>query len=378
MFQPFSLAPLNLILGYNRPVRYSIIFLILASLTFLTGCDVNVSSENVAPTAVFITATLPATAIPLPTLTPLPPTPAPTITPIEGTTTTQVNVRAETSTASENLGTIAQFTTVQIIGRDKSASWYQVIFAGAPNGTGWIRAEYVQVNATAEIPVIESVSGGGAGVSGLVLQKINVRSGPGTSFDTLGELNPNDVVSISGKDESGTWMQVEFTSAADGKGWVALEFLKVDNADSLPVIGSASSTIEVTATVTAPQASDSLSALLDGDSMQTPLARLNFSPVGASTARINNDISSPNGDTADWVEFTSYNGIIAIQLFCSEVGMQVELQKGEEVVDTFPLACSEKRVLNLTAKQTYLMQLSEADAAGTFYTNYILVIENIR
>jgi len=359
-------------------VRYSIIFLLLSSLVILTGCGVNVSSENTVPAPIFVTATLPTTAIPVPTLTPLPPMPAPTIAPIEGTTTTQVNVRAETSTASANLGTIAQFASVQIIGRDKSASWYQIIFAGAPNELGWVRAEYVQVNAAAEIPVIEPVSGSGTGVSGLVIQKINVRSGPGTSFAALGELNPNDVVFISGKDKSGAWMQIEYTNSADGKGWAALEFLKIENTDTLPVIGSAVPTVEVVATAAAPQTNDSLSALPDGDSMESPMARLNFSPSGARTARLNSDISSPGGDASDWVEITSYNGSIAIQLFCSETGLQVELRKGEETVNIFPLACSERQVLNLTANQTYLLQLSEADAAGAFYTNYILVIENIR
>lgn len=359
-------------------MRYSITLLLLISLFILTGCDVNIASENATATPIFITATLPATAIPLPTLTPLPPTPAPTIAPIEGTTTTQVNVRAETSTASANLGTIAQFTKVQIIGRDKSKSWYQVIFTGAPNGSGWVRAEYVQVNATAEIPVIESVSGGGAGVSGLVIQKINVRSGPGTSFDALGELNPNDVVFISGKDESGKWLQIEFAGAADGKGWAALEFLKVEDTDSLPVIGSTPPTAQAAASAAPAQVTDPVTAMLDGDSMDAPLATFNFSSAGARTARISSDISSPNGDISDWVEFTSYNGRIAIQIICSEASLQVELWKDRGAVDTFPLACSEKHLLNLVADQTYLLQISEANAAGVFYTNYILVMENIR
>lgn len=260
-------------------MRYSIIFLLLLSSCILTGCGVNIASENEISTPVFVTATLQATAIPLPSQTPLPPTPVPTIPPIEGMTSTQVNVRAETSTASDTLGTIAQFSTVQIIGRDASTSWYQIIYAGAPNGSGWIRAEYVQVNVAAEIPVIESVSGGGVGVSGLVIQKINVRSGPGTSFAALGELNPNDVVFISGRDESGAWMQIDFAGAAGGKGWAALEFLKVENTDSLPVIGGISPTGEVVENVTTAQVTASSLSMPDGDSMEAPLASIDFSPL---------------------------------------------------------------------------------------------------
>ncbi|MFN8381469.1 MAG: SH3 domain-containing protein [Anaerolineales bacterium] len=359
-------------------MRYSTIFLLASSLAVLSGCGINISSENTVPTPVFITATLPATAIPLPTVTPIPPTPVPTISPIDGTTTTQVNVRAQTSTASDNLGTIAQFSKVQIIGKDPSTSWYQIIYAGSPSGIGWIRAEYVQVDAAVEVPVIESVTGNRASVSGLVIQKINVRSGPGTSFDTLGELNPNDVVFISGKDASGTWMQIEFANSADGKGWAALEFLKVENTDSLPVVGSTSPTPEVVVIETVPQASPLPSVILDGDSMEAPLARAVFSPLGSRMIRLNSSISSPDGDTEDWVEFTSYNGSIAIQIFCSDGPVQVELQSNGQALDTFPLACAEKRLLNVNANQTILLRLSEADPNGSHRTEYTLVLENIK
>ncbi len=359
-------------------MRYSIIFLLISSLAALTGCDVNIASENTTSTPAFVTATLPVTAIPQSTQTPLPPTPVPTISPIEGTTTTQVNVRTGTSTASDNLGMIAQFSKVQIIGRDASTSWYQIIYAGAPNGTGWVRAEYVQVNAAAEVPFIELGTGSGAGVSGLVIQKINVRSGPGTTFDSLGELNPNDVVFISGKDESGAWMQIEFASSADGKGWAALEFLRVENTDALPVIGSANATAEAVAQTATPQTNAALPAMLDGDSMEAPLAKITFSPLGARAVRISGNISSQDGDAEDWIEFTSYNGSIAIQILCSEGTLQVELQSDGESVDIFSLACAEKHLLNLKAGQTYLLRLSETGTSELHQTNYTLVMENIR
>ncbi|MBE0669402.1 MAG: SH3 domain-containing protein [Anaerolineales bacterium] len=359
-------------------MRYSTTVLLFFSLVFLAGCDVHIASENASPTPIFVTATLPAAAIPLPTHTPPLPTPVPTIAPIEGVTTTQVNVRAETSTASSNLGSIAQFSKVQIIGRDSSTSWYQIIYAGAPNGTGWIRAEYVQVNAGAEIPVIESVSGSGTGESGFVIQKINVRSGPGTTFDTLGELNPNDVVFILGKDESGAWMQIEFENSADGIGWAALEFLRVENTDSLPVVAGAIPTMEVATTTTATQSDVVLSAMADGDSKIAPLARIFFSPQGARSVQINDSVSTPNGDTEDWIEFTSYNGSIAIQLFCSNGTLQVELQDGTKVIEKFLLACTQAHFLNVPANQSHLLRLSEADASVTHLTNYTLVMESIK
>ena len=174
-------------------------------------------------------------------------------------------------------------------------------------------------------------------------------------------------------------MQIEFASSADGKGWAALEFLSVENTDSIPVIGLASPTEEIVEAVATPQASDgSLSIMPDGDSMDAPLARINFSPLGARSARINGSISSPEGDAEDWIEFTSFNGSIAIQIFCSEADLQVELTNADKLVDTFLLACAEKRLLDVTADQTYFLRLSAADAGGVYQTSYTLVIENIR
>ena len=288
------------------------------------------------------------------------------------------NAYSGTGKKSENLGTIAQFSPVQIIGRDTSTSWYQIIYSSAPNGIGWIRAEYVQVNVAAEIPVIESGSGGGTGVSGLVIQKINVRSGPGTTFNTLGELNPNDVVFISGKDESGAWMQIEFANSADGKGWAALEFLKVENVDSLPVIETASPTSDAAENMNTPQANGFSSAMPDSDSMEAPLANINFSPLGTRTVQIEGSVSSLSGDIEDWIQFTSYTNRIAIHLICSGETLQVELISNGEVSENFLLACTEKRLLSITANQIYLLRFSEAGASGQNQTNYTLVIESIR
>ncbi|MBI3152612.1 MAG: SH3 domain-containing protein [Chloroflexi bacterium] len=356
-------------------MRYPILLLLILSLTVLTGCGVTSAGKNTAPTPDFVTATLPPSAVPLPTQTLAPPTPVPTIPPIEGTTTTQVNVRAETSTASKNLGTIPQFSKIQVIGRDSSTSWYQIIYTDSPTGTGWIRAEYVQVNATAEIPVIASGAGNGAGVSGLVIQKINVRSGPGTTYETLGELNPNDVVFLIGKDESGAWIQIEFANSADGKGWAALEFLQVENADALPVIGIASPTAEALENGEATPTDAPLPAMLDGDSMQSPLASLSFSALGARAAQVNGDVSSPDGDTEDWIEFKSYNGKVGFQLTCQGVGLQIELWNSGQVVDTFALACMEIRLLNVAADSVYLLRLSEINTNEIHYTKYTLILK---
>ena len=85
------------------------------------------------PTASIITSTLPPTLHSSPSQTPLPPLSSPTIAPVEGTTSTQVNVRAEPTTASDVLGIIPPNTKVQIVGKDPGENWWQINY---PAGRG--------------------------------------------------------------------------------------------------------------------------------------------------------------------------------------------------------------------------------------------------
>ncbi|MHB8776470.1 MAG: SH3 domain-containing protein [Anaerolineales bacterium] len=349
-----------------------LIILIIA----ITGCDVKLEGQNVSTaTPGYITATLPATSIPLPTQTPLPPTPVPTLSPLEGTTTTQVYVRAETSTAGENLGMLAQFSIVQVIGKDASGTWYQIIYSDSPTGTGWIRAEYVLVNASTEIPVIESGTGNGSSASGLVIQKINIRSGPGTTYETLGVLNPNDVVFITGKDPSGAWIQIEYTNAPDGKGWATSRFLQIDHADSLPVIEEAGQTPQAPSDIAVTPAVQILPAMQDGDKMGSPLAKVAIAPTSARAFQVNGDVSAPEGDNEDWIEFNSNSQAVVIQVLCSSAALQVEVWNNEASVDGFLLACGEKRVLSVTPTNSYVLRLSNPVSNEFRYTKYTLSVE---
>jgi len=333
----------------------------------------------------FFTATLPPTLTPQPTQVPQTlseSTPVPNavedtnLPPVEGMTTTQINVRAATSTASESLGMIGQFVKVQVIGKDASGSWYQVMYAESDAGKGWVRAEYVQVNAPAEIPLVVTTSGSGAGVSGLVIQKINVRNGPGIEYELLGVLNSNDVIFITGKDTNGAWIQIEFAGAPDGKGWVTAEFLQVGNIESVPLIGVAADETP-TPTVAAPE-SIALLAMQDGDSMQAPLAAAVFAPTGSRTLQVNGDVSAPDGDVEDWIQFSTYGEVVAIQAACSSNTLRVELWNNGKPADDFLLSCGGKSFVSVAANSSYFLRLSDDSVNDAGYTNYILSVESIR
>ena len=356
--------------------------ILFVAMIVCAGCGVNVSNKNAfKATPDFATAVLPVTLTPpaaqiTPLLTStLSMVAEPTIIPVEGTTTTQVNVRAQTSTASATLGLIGQFAKVQIIGRDASGSWYRIIFAESETGYGWIRAEYVQVDASAEIPLVENVTGNGSRVSGLVLQKINVRKGPGTNYESLGALNPNDVVVVTGKDPDGAWMQIEFTNAPDGKGWAASEFLQVDKPDSLPVVDSAGQIAETPSSAVFTPTETALSAIQDGDSMQAPLAKAFFSSAGMGALQVSGDVSAPGGDTEDWVQFISTGKVITIQVTCSSDTLNIELWSNSILEKDLSPACGNKQAVTITPNHNYFLRLSEAIAIEFHYTHYILSLE---
>jgi uncharacterized protein YgiM (DUF1202 family) len=351
------------------------VYLTAALTMLIAGCGTVEIGQEIPPTTTpdFVTATLPPTPSPAPTRTPPPPTPIPTMPPVDGRTTTQVNVRADTSTASESWGVIPQFTNVQVIGRDASGNWYQIIHDESPAGTGWVRAEFVQVNASAEITVIRPEAGAGYGVSGVIQQRINVRSGAGRTFEALGILNPGDVVVVIGRDTGGGWMQIEFAGASDGVGWVASEFISVEDADSLPIIAGE----EIDETVDATPQASVQPAAQDGDTMQTPVAQVTLEPSGARAFQFSGEVSAPEGDTEDWIGFVSQTEKVAIEVQCSGGSLQVELWNNGRVTEGFSLACGEKRIWTITPGNAYHVRIFEQSDGEFRRTPYTLKIERI-
>jgi len=365
-------------------VYHKNIFLFFLTMVLCSSCGGNASNTNTA-TPGFVTATLPSMVTPqvrqaaqISTQTVVAPSAVveSNISPVEGTTTTQVNVRTGPSTASESLGLIGPFIKVPIVGKDASGSWYQILYTESLMGKGWVRGEFVQVNAPAEIPLVEITSDSGSAVSGLVIQKVNVRNGPGIEYELLGELNSNDVVFITGKDPSGAWVQIEFLSAPDRKGWVTAEFLKLGNIGSVPLVEGAANEAAIPTDATPTPNSIAMTAMQDGDSIQAPLAVAVISSTGSLALQVNGDVSAPNGDLEDWIQFTTDGEVVAIQVTCPGNTLRVELWKNEKLADDLP--CGDKSFVTVTPNSKYFLRLSESGGNNPGYTSYILKVEGIR
>jgi TolB protein len=55
---------------------------------------------------------------------------------------------------------------------------------------------------------------------------LNVRTGPGTSYPGLGQLEAGTTVAITGQNEEGTWWQIDYESGAEGAAWVSAEYIQ--------------------------------------------------------------------------------------------------------------------------------------------------------
>lgn len=341
---------------------------------FLTGCDAAVITPTVSLPA-FITATLPPTTLPISTVTLPPPTIIPTIVPIAGRTTTEVNVRTETSTVSASLGTLPAFSPVQILGRDVSGLWMQIVFN---DGVGWVRADYVQADdATAKIPVLGTGSGSGSAGRGVALRGVNVRSGPGADFASLGLLNQNDVVPVLGKDASGAWFQIEYASAADGKGWVAAEFLQVENAEAVAVLDVSPQATEVTAPETVQAQTSSQTAPLDNDSVSAPLAMFTLAANAVEKIQFQGSVSAPDGDGEDWLAFSANSKVVAIRASCESNIFQVELFRSNDASAIIAFGCNESRQVQIQPEQVYLLKITPTHKNEIIYIGYEIKIEII-
>jgi uncharacterized protein YraI len=360
--------------------------IVLIVLVFLsTGCIFNRREETItAPTPLIIPSTLPATQTlaPSETMTPLPAQPtAPRAIPIEGLTATQINVRAEPSTVSNVLGIIPANTKVEITGKDPGENWWQINYAQGIDGKGWVTAQYITTTTKPEVPII-----GGAvqadpknGNVAIVQQQINVRSGPGTDFNSLGTLNPQDIVGLIGKDANGVWLQIDFASGPEGKGWVNAAFVQAQGVENLPII-TETGLIVGTGTPTGIPLTPiptMIPAWEDHDSPSNPVASVDFASTGIQTLIYNGDLSSPQGDTEDWIVFEPDGPFVFASLDCKGGdSLKIEITDNDLPIG-LELACGDQmKQIPVRAGDNYLIHLRAPSSTGSLqYINYTLTIK---
>ena len=348
------------------------------------ACGTRIIPADGTDTPPFITATLRPTSTPRPTSTLPPPTLTPTLAPVAGVTSTRVNVRDTPNMTSAIIGILNSDENVHIVGKDASGTWWQILYPGGSEGKGWVLGTYIRTQSIPEVPIVGIGASGSP--TGRVVEKLNVRSGPGINYDTLGFLNPNDVVALTGKNESGTWLQIEYTAGPDGKGWVMAAYIQVSDTSGLPVLTGSGTPAAGAGTLTPMPVTPTATlapAWPDGDSSAAPAANVTLSPSASRSFSYSSDLSAPDGDAEDWIAFTleTYPGqsaVICASLTCSgNAELSVELWQDGALLDNWGLlSCGDDDLpIRLTASQIYQFRLSVvANGNGLQYIHYTLTI----
>jgi uncharacterized protein YraI len=349
----------------------------------VSACSMEVSKIEdslVVPTVPPVTATLYPTFTPRATVTALPSTAIPTVVPITGKATAQINVRERPSVTSPSLGLLNINSEVQIIGRDENTTWYEVVFTGASGELqqGWVAAEYILSETQPDVPVtvVENEN-----ANGKVIQRVNVRNGPGTDFDALGMLDINEGIVITGTNLDAMWLEIEYAPGPESRGWVYALYVESDALEDLPIVDQTGSevTVATQTSIAATAAPIYNPAPEDGDSMENPAIMVTFSTSDSRAFSYSSDVSAPEGDFEDWVSFhpnsENLRVDLLINLTCSGNGtIYVEMyQGGIELSQWGELECGDTNYpLNLYRDETYQFRLYSKYSNNLLYTSYTL------
>ena len=120
-------------------------------------------------------------------------------------TASELNVRASASQSATRVGSLKYGARVEIL--EKSGTWGRT-------KDGWISLSYVYQDGT---------TGSKTGSGVVTGSQLNIRSGPGTGYTSVGSYNAGDRISIL---EQFTYNGV--TWGCTNKGWVSLQYVQMD------------------------------------------------------------------------------------------------------------------------------------------------------
>lgn len=70
-----------------------------------------------------------------------------------------------------------------------------------------------------------------------VIQRANLRIGPGTDFDQVATLNGGETAVAVGRNAQGDWLQIVYPANSDSRAWLLVSLVSVDGAvETLPVV----------------------------------------------------------------------------------------------------------------------------------------------
>jgi heat shock protein HslJ/uncharacterized protein YraI len=159
-----------------------------------------------------------------------------------------INVRSGPGSQYSSYGIVSVGTSGEVIGVSEDGEWWvvKVSIQYAPDGRGWVAAEFVEVSNADDVPVIPTPPLGDiefpppeAGMpAATVLLPVNVRSGPSTDYLSYGIAPTGASAQVVGISEDGAWWVIKLSPdlSPEEQGWVSADFVEVSGGADVPEI----------------------------------------------------------------------------------------------------------------------------------------------
>ena len=137
----------------------------------------------------------------------------------------------------------------EVIGQSEDSEWWavRVPTSLASNGTGWVAKVYTAASNVAGVPEIKTPdlpknitpAAPGSGAPSLVTREpLNVRSGPGNEYPSLGKVSIGTILAVIGisPDKQYYVVNVPLEIDSSGIGWIPARYVRTENVSDVPIV----------------------------------------------------------------------------------------------------------------------------------------------
>lgn len=131
----------------------------------------------------------------------------------------------------------------EVIGKDENGLWWVIKVPYVENGQGWVVGEQVIPQNIADIAVMKPSEGPLlSGVQGAdreivtALANVNVRNGPGLSYNKIGVLANGQQAAVIGMSDDGFWLLIVSPENPNEQGWISVDYVTPVDPGTIPVI----------------------------------------------------------------------------------------------------------------------------------------------
>ncbi len=137
----------------------------------------------------------------------------------------------------------------EVLGQSEDKEWWAVRLPTSltSDGTGWVAKVYTVASNAGNVPTIKTPklpknitpAAPGSGAPSLVTREpLNVRTGPGNEYPSLGKVGIGSILGVLGVSPDREYYVVNVPLEIDrsGRGWVPARYVKTENVSNVPVV----------------------------------------------------------------------------------------------------------------------------------------------